>query len=695
MFLLAGPGDVSVMQDAVIALAGALLAALICTKLGVPLIIGFMLAGVAIGPSLTGLISNQDSIALLAEIGVVFLLFTIGLKFTIRELLSMKRVVFGVGLLQFFVTGAFASALAWIFAPITGMNPTHIFIVGVLIPHSSTALIMKSLEQRGDSESGPAKMAVGVSLFQDLSSIVWIVLVKQFAIDKPTSTPLAVIGEIGLSFLLVAALFVAARAVLPWFLRLVIGTRSLEVFSLASILVVIGTAYLCNIAGASLALGAFMAGIVITEADTTKQMLGEVRNIRDTLSSLFFVSIGLLLSVEVLAEHWLLIPSLAVAVLVLKFLIMAGVALALGFGVRLSVTSAVWLSQIGEFSFVIGLVALQAGLLPGESYPIFIAVVVLTMAVSPLLVPLGPWLAGVLEHSPALRSLRHNRVDAGLSSIQGGAGKLDGHVVIVGYGVNGRNVARMLRVSGVPTVIIELNPHTVREVRASGETIFYGDASRPEVLRHAGVERAKAVVVALPDSSTTGGVVQLVRSINPSVSIVARTRMVRDVEEIAQLGANAVIPEELETSLELAGRALEAVGASAWGIAQQKAIVRRDQYRALSDGFASNGGRVPPQEEMLPLGALAGADVALVTVHEGSALANKTLGEIHLRQRTGVSVIAVMRGSDLIRNPGADFVPLSGDLMYVFGSPAEVDNACDLLEAQESQTKSERHTLKH
>jgi len=680
MYYLAAASDVGVMQDAVVALAGAFMAALVCARLKIPLILGFLVAGVLIGPGLTGLISNQDSIALLAEIGIVFLLFTIGLKFTIRDLMSMKLIVFGAGLLQFVITGALAGGIAMLLAPPTGIDPVHIFLIACLIPHSSTAIIMKSLEQRGDAQSGPARMAVGVSLFQDISSVIWIVVIKQLSLEGDGEGAAGVVLSIATSFAVVGVLFFAARLILPWVLRLVIGTRSSEVFSLATILVVIGTAYLCGLAGASLALGAFVAGIVITEADTTNLIMGEVRGIRDTLSSMFFVSIGLMLDTTVLIDNWLLILLFAAGVMVLKFIVMAAIGLVLGFGTRVSVTSAVWLAQVGEFSFVIGFAAYGVGLIDDSQYPVFIAVVVATMASAPLLVPAGPWLAAKLERSHFLKSLRHNRIDAGLSSIPLEGQVLSNHVIVIGYGINGRNVARMLQATGVEHVIIELNPHTVREVRKLGHRIFYGDASRAEVLRHAGVERARAIVVALPDAASTGAVVAQARRLNSSAAVIARVRLVRDVSQTVRLGATAVVPEELETSLELAGRALEAVGASAWGIAQQKSKVRRDQYRAMSD--EANGElayRSHSIRDLLPLEVLAGADVSHVMVSEASKVTGQTLAQIHLRQRTGATVIAAMRGAEMVRNPGADFVPKPGDVLFIFGTTEEVESASQLF----------------
>jgi CPA2 family monovalent cation:H+ antiporter-2 len=404
--------------------------------------------------------------------------------------------------------------------------------------------------------------------------------------------------------------------------------------------------------------------------------------IRDNLVGLFFVSVGLLLDPRVFVDHGFLIVGLALAAMLVKGTIMAAVGMGLGFGARASVGTGILNAQIGEFAFVLAQVARKLekdtgmAIFPPGTYEPFVAVAILTMVLMPgslkLWTPITAW----IERRSAFRSFRRSRVDRDLGALPGGSARtaVSAHVVVIGYGLSGKNVVRMLKAVDIPVIVIEMNPHTVRAEREKGTMIFYGDAARVEVLAHAGVARAKAVVVTIPDAAAAEAAVQAARKCSPDAYIVVRTRYVREVARLRQLGANSVVPEEFETSLELAAQSMEAMGASEWGIAQQKSIIREDQYQMLLEAQGGDASAVKCSN-LLPLSVLLTSDVAAVSVPKGSAGIGATLAEIDLRRKTGASVIGVSRGPETLRAPGGSFEIREGDVLYLFGSTDEIDAA--------------------
>jgi CPA2 family monovalent cation:H+ antiporter-2 len=590
--LLAGSTETPAMlRDVVIALAVALAVATVFSRFRLPPVVGFLAAGTLIGPAGLGLISEAESIEAMAEIGVVFLLFTIGLKFPLDEMIRQRGSVFGVGTLQTAATMTVGAAPLLLLPDSTLRS---VLFMGILLALSSTAVVLRVLESRGEAQGPQGRLAISVLIFHDLAAILFILILPVLGAGGSAEGGGPGVGEVALSLLkllvMVSVLFGASRFILPRVFRAVTSTRSAEIFSLATIVIIMGTAYVAGAVHVSVALGAFLAGMVVADSDFARQVLADVRPIRDTLSSLFFVSIGLLVTRAVWVQYWWLIPLLAAAAIIVKAAIAAGAGVLLGHGVRNSVVAGLMIAQIGEFSFVLAQGGRTASLLTAQHYEVFIAVSVLTMAATPFLIAAAPKIAHRLERITALRSMRHARVDRGLASLPeeathghgGGGPSISGHIIVVGYGVNGQNVVRVLREAKVPRIIVELNPHTVRRVRAEGELIFYGDASRQEVLEHAGVERCRAVAVALPDAASAEAVVCAVNKLNPAAQTIVRTRFVREVEPLLKLGATHVVPEEFETSLELATLALEAVGIGPEAVEKQVQSIRDDHYRPLT-----------------------------------------------------------------------------------------------------------------
>lgn len=680
--LLAG-GDVNAIADVVIAMVAAFVAALIAIRLKIPTVLGFLAAGVLIGPGVSGIVHHPQSVDLMAEIGIVFLLFTIGLKFSLKELVKLRRAVFGAGSLQVGLTTAAGAGLMMLL----GYGLMQALFFGILLALSSTAVVIKLMEDKGVYPTPEGKASIGVLLFQDIAAILLIVLVPVLGASaglKPGAEEKSageLVWEVSQAFLVIIGIFVAARLLLPRLFRVVVGTRSRELFSLATVVIVLATAAGAGAAGVSLALGAFIAGMVISESDFARQVFADILPIRDTLTGLFFVSIGMLVEPGIWTTDWDVILGLTAGGMIVKFALLTGIMLIFGYGGRISVIAGAWLCQVGEFSFVIARSGAVEGLMSARELSLLIAFAILSMALTPLVFTLGPRLFDRMtrrERMRFLRDTRTQRFNMKKLNKERGQDAEDGHVLIIGFGISGRNVARMLRHAAIPYTILEMNPRTVEVERERGERIFFGDASRSEILHMAGIRAAHVVVVALPDPATSEAVVKACHEMAPSARIAVRTRYLREVERLEALGADLVVPEEFETSLALAGGVMEALGATAWGIAQQQRAIRKEHYALLSDsedaGAADTSCADQPE-----LALIFHAGLASVSVPSDSPVCGTSLKSLNLRQKTGASVIAIGRGNELIRNPGGEEEVRPGDIVYLFGDQSEISRATSLL----------------
>jgi CPA2 family monovalent cation:H+ antiporter-2 len=648
-----------VLADLLVILAVALGAAYALKRVGVPTIVGFLVAGMIVGPGGLSLVHDPRSVDFIGEIGVVFLLFTIGLKFSFDELASMRGLVFGAGGLQVVLTAAVTAGIALAF----DAAPRTAVFLGLLVAQSSTAVVLKLLEERGEVEGPYGRVVSAVLLFQDVS-VVPITMALPILAGGATSWPEAA-TVLGKTVGLLAAILVGAKFLLPRLMSVVAKARSREVFTLATMLAVIVTAYACNLIGLSLALGAFLAGVVLSQSDYNKQALSEVVPFRDLLASLFFVSVGMLVE----PRSWIESPAAVFGFTALAIAVKAAVIVpvaSLWYGRRVGVMSALALAQVGEFALILVKMGADLALVDAPTNQLFLSVAVLSIALTPLFMLLGPRLAARVAAAPSGRA-------AGAHA-EGHAPRR-GHVVIVGYGVSGRNVARVLRSLAVPYVILEMNPQTIKRLREEGHEALFGDASRPEVLESADMGTAKAFVVTMTDPLVVRQMVAAARRISAEAEIVVRTRFVSEIEELRRLGANDVVPEEFETALELVGRVMARYGASPQAILKEKYAIRREGYgflRAESGSEDSKGG-----DEFTELLAAPGVEEARVP--DESPAAGKTLRELDLRAASGASVIAVGRGGLVSANPAPDFALRAGDVLFLIGSASQIERARQTL----------------
>ncbi|UCC84122.1 MAG: cation:proton antiporter [Gemmatimonadota bacterium] len=532
-------------------------------------IVGFLFAGVLAGPYALGLVADREFISRTAEIGVILLLFTIGVEFSLDKLARIRRFIVLGGSLQVGLTTALVAVLLLV----AGVNWRAAIFSGALVALSSTAIVVKLLSDRGVTDTPAGQISLGVLIFQDLMLVPLVLFLPILGAGSGSAV------EIGVtlleSVLILALVLVAARRAVPWLLDRVADVRSPELFLLTVVVICFGIAWLANLGGVSLALGAFLAGLVVSGSRFREHAVGEIIPLRTIFNALFFVSIGMLLDMRFVFEHWLPLLGVAAGLLLLKAAIAGSSVLLLRYPAAVAVSVALLLAQIGEFSLVLHQVGRSLGLAPAglgdAGDQAFLAVAVLLMMTTPFAVQLEPRLRSLVS------ARQPSRADA---EPAGPAAGLAEHVIIGGFGLTGRYLHSTLSTFGVAHVIVDLNPVSVMEAEASGLPIVYGDLSHTHVLRRAGVERARLLVAAINDPQALVRIVHRARLANPALEIALRTPYVVDVDSLIEAGANVVVTEELESALQLIEHALLACDVPSEEVGRQVARLRAESELA-------------------------------------------------------------------------------------------------------------------
>lgn len=649
--------EVPIIKEAVIVLVAAIVVFNISHRLRLPAVTGFILTGILIGPGGLGLIKDTHNINILAEIGVVMLLFTIGLEISFRKLGALKKSFWLGGGLQVCLTSLLVMGGLRFFE-----IPSHeLIFYGFLISLSSTALVLKIYSDSGQLQSPHGNLSLGILLFQDIGLVPMIVITQLLGRAGDLSWTI-VLARFFISLLAVGAVVVVGRHLMPRVLYLMVKTRVREIFLITSLFLCLGMAFLTSSLGLSLALGAFLAGIIISESEYSYQVTAEIMPFKDLFTSLFFISIGLLLNLPFAWNDKFIILTLVPIIIILKALVVFFIVKIMRYPTQTALVSGLGLAQIGEFSFVLAGVGKANGLIPEEIFQIFIASSILTILATPFLIRLAPVLA---EKS---RKLFKPRLS--LQPDRNGSKKsFENHIIIGGYGLNGRNLVRVLKETGIPYVIIELNPDTVRRSLKEGEPMIFGDISSREVLKAAGMDKAKMAVFVISDPRAIKAGVKTAREMNREVHIIVRARFVAEIDELYRLGANQVIPEEFETSIEIFARVLEEFRIPRNVINAQIKIIRSEGYGMLR-GVAKTRRSMEKIAELLKAGT---AETFLI--HGDSPADGKSLKELDLRQKTGATIIAVVRGEKSIASPSPDFILREGDTLVLVASHADMDKA--------------------
>ena len=642
------------LEELLLILAVATVGGAVFERLRLPSIAGYLVMGALVGPGGLGLIDDPARVQALAELGVVFLLFEIGLELPLDRLRRMWRPAVIAGGLQVAITlgtvGAIAAGL--------GAEPRAAVVLGALVAMSSTALVVGLLSQRREIDAPHGQLAVGILLFQDLCVVPFLLAVPILAAGAHARGADVVIALVR-SVVALALFALVARFALPAALDRVARMRSREIFTMVAFLAVMGSAVVAEKIGLTLAVGAFIGGLVLSLSPYAHQLYAEVVPLRGVLLGTFFTAVGMLFDPGTAAREWLAVVGYTAGVVVLKSgLVAAIVSFALRMGPRVGILTGLSLAQTGEFSFVLAAAAGAAGLLDSDLQQVFIAGSIATLVATPFLVSAAPRFASRIAEIVGQHEGTRSQRPAN-------------HVIVMGFGLAGKTVARVLRARGIRYTAIDMNAERVRSAIARGEPVVYGDAARSHVLERLGVTEARLVVVTINDPIATREAVARVRALAPRVPILARIHFVVDVDVLARAGATRVVVEELESTLELVGATLRQFGVPEESIARFAAELREEGYEFVR---ASDAIIDPWLADLLESVAAEWVEVPASFAREA------TLAELAVRERTGAGVVAVQRGASANVSPSADFAVRAGDRLLAVGGPAAIERLRRLLD---------------
>ncbi len=621
---------------------------LICHKFRIPPIVGFLLTGVICGPSVLGIADDVHTIELMSEIGIVLLLFTIGIELSGAELRRLRKPVLVGGAAQIALTVAFTLAIS---SFVYGFREGLLF--GFLATLSSTAIVLSLLQQRGEMDSPQGRVSLAILIFQDMAIVPMMLAIPLLAGGASMDFE-DLLVSLSSTVVILGGGWILAKFIVPRLMEQVMRTRNKQLLLMTSLALCfaigIGTAKL----GLSLALGAFLAGLLLAESEYSLSAIEGVLPFKDVFTSLFFIAVGMLLDVSFFIEHMYEVFLFACFLIVAKVFIAIPAVILIGYPVRVAILVAMGLAQIGEFSFVLAKSALNAHLLDEGDYQIFLAASIFTMSLTPVMMALAPKIAN---------KFKKKKVKTKTS--EGEKPSFKDHLIIVGFGVGGKYLANTAKQCEISYCILEMNPETVRRYRDT-EPIFYGDASSLATLEHFNMQEARVVAVAISDPTAVRSVIAQARTLSKSIHIVVRTRFLGEIDALYDLGANDVVPEDFETSIEIFSRVLSYYLVPRQTIDEFTKQYRKEQYNnarqmALYGAPITTIGDIANELEMF-----------VYTIEEGSKVCNKSLIELDVRRQFGISIIAIQRGEDIIAPPLGEDVLLGNDIVYVFGTHSQL-----------------------
>jgi monovalent cation:H+ antiporter-2, CPA2 family len=657
--------EIPILKQIVIILGFSVLIILAFRRFKMPAIIGFLLTGIIAGPHGFGLISASHEIEMLAETGIIFLLFVIGIEFSLKGLNKIRNTVLIGGSFQVGGTILLASMIAYFL----GLPPAKAVFMGFLISLSSTAIVMKILQEQGKISAPHGRIALGILIFQDII-VVPMILITPLLAGKENDLLLTSLMMLGKFVVVIGLLIILARFVVPRILHLVVKTRSREVFILTIVVICFATAWLTSSVGLSLALGAFFAGLIISESDYSHQATASILPFREIFISFFFVSIGLLLDIRYFLENIWILLFFTIAVIILKMFVVWIAVLIKKYPVRTAFLSAFTLFQVGEFAFLLSTVGLRNDLLTHEVYQNFLVVSILSMAFTPFIMgfsePMADWV---------VRSMLPGRIRKRLYKYQHGKHPLatqeihdlHDHLVIVGYGLNGHNVSRTAKQAKIPFVIIEMDYELFMEAKRDNHPVVFGDASDLHILEQASVHDARVVVISISDAEKTKNIVTGIREISETAHVIVRTRSVKDIDETLRLGADEVIPEEFETSIEIFTKVLNRYLVPFDEIQTFITQIKARNYELLSK--AGDDSQLPaPIQLHIPDMVIA----SLPVQQEDNRIVGKSILESELKSQFNVTVLAIRRNKKFITEIKPEMRIQTDDMLYLFGSPENI-----------------------
>ena len=649
--------ELPVLRDVVVILGLTVIVLFIFQRLKIPSIVGFLLTGIIAGPSVLGLISATREVEILAEIGIILLLFTIGIEFSLDRFSKMKKSVLIGGSIQVILTFIifYLIALQW------GLSTNESIFIGLLVSLSSTAIVLKILQERGEMDSLTGRTAFGILIFQDIAVVPMVLLVPLIAgyrSDIAGSLFLLFIEGIGIIILTL----VCAKWIVPPLLYQIARLKNRELFLLSVIVICFAVTWLTTSIGLSTALGAFLAGLIISESEYSHQALGNILPFQDLFTSIFFISIGMLLDVNFFIHNPVLIILVAVILILIKSSIAGLVTGLLGYSFRIMVLTGLLLSQIGEFSFILAVTGLEYNLINGNIYQIFLGVSILTMALTPFIVAAAPKTADTLLKLP----IPHKIISGAYPIDYGEVIYEKDHLIIIGFGINGQNVAKAAQTAQIPYNIIEINPELIKNAKTDETSVIYGDATHEPILKKANIESARVVVVAISDPLGTRKITDIAKKLNPNTYLIVRTRYMQEMDSLYKLGADEVIPEEFETSVEIFSRVLDKFNVSHTDINKYINKIRADKYemfRNLSDNRLNVCDFDVNDSDM---------EISNILIKDNPEFVGKTLSQIKFEEKYNVNVLLIQRDSQILSKPKQTTQIKSNDTVVVMGKIQDI-----------------------
>jgi len=654
--------ELGVLKDIVIIFALSTFVNFIFTRIKVPAIIGYLITGVIAGPHLLALINSPENVEVMAEIGVILLMFTIGLEFSLNHLLNIRRIVFLGGFMQLLLTAGATLLMARVYQ----FGWAESVFVGFLTALSSTAVVLKLLQERSELTTQYGKTTVGILIFQD------IILIPLLLFTPILGGATADIGNELLMLLLkttgiIIFIYIGNRWLMPRLLHLIAMTHSQELFLMSILLFCLAVAMLTHELGMSLAFGAFLAGLMISDSEYSHSAFGNLIPFKDVFTSFFFVSIGMLLDLGFVYDNPWLVITTVLLVIVLKTIIAGFTAFSLGHTFFGTVVIGLSLAQVGEFSFILARLGLTNKIITPYHYQLFLSVAITSMALSPLLMQVSRPLANLILKLPLPQSL----VDGLFPLKQVEIPEIKSHIVLIGKDSRAINLAAMIKKMELPFTSIIFDPDRARKQIENGNLAVFGDATNEPVLRQAYVHTAEMVIVSVGDLIKAMSIVEHVRRMNRHAYIIVRTRHVTDIEELYRIGATQVIPEEFETAIDFFERILGKYLIPRMETERAIARIREDNYGIFREKDKVGGYSL--------LKDIPDIEIAAVKVEEKSVFAGKTIAETALRKTCGVTMVAIRHEDKIIANPPPSTVVNSNDIAYLLGKPEMIAIATDLL----------------
>lgn len=647
------------LEDILILLGFSVIIVFVLQKLKLPSIIGFLLTGIIIGPYGLSLIKAVEQVEALSELGVILLLFVIGMELSIKQLISIRKTVFIGGFLQTGLT----IGIAALFYNLLGNTWQESVFIGFLFSLSSTAIVLKTLQDKQEISAPHARNALAILIFQDII-VVPMMLITPILAGQSSNVAMSILSLLLKSAIVLVITYVSARHIIPKLMYAVAKTNSKELFLLVTITLCFTIAFLTSKIGLSLALGAFLAGLIVSESEYSHQATSIILPFRELFTSFFFVSIGMLLDFSFFVHNIPVILLLVLVVFVFKTAIAAIAVAVLKYPIRTTLLTGLSLFQIGEFAFILSKVGINYGLLSVETNQFFLSVSIISMILTPFVIIFSEEITNsvilLFKKMGICKAITPNIKVADINETD-----LENHLIIIGYGINGSNLAKAAISSNIPYIVIEMNPETVKREKAKGVPIIFGDATQYHILETVHLSRARAAVIAISENYATQTIVKNIRLHSDSVYLVVRTRFVAQTSELLALGADEVIPEEFETSIKIFTRILQNFLVPEDKIIELTDKVRADNYQ-LFKGDLKRPRTFRPNE-------LADFSITCLRVGADSGkILGKPLNELNLRIKYGINILSIKRDDEMLEIVRPDEVIKQGDIIYIQGNQGKV-----------------------